>query len=189
MKSTILLLLLFHSTCLLGQAAFFTDDFETQDLSAWSSVDGNGNIGSAPYVHSGQCSFRATLPAAGGHVKLTEMFTASSSIYLQFFFYIDPAWTQTNSVDIAYIVGGEQVLLTKSSGKYLLGDNSGGQGTHYISVGIWHSLEMEWRRCGWMELKIFTQQTGPTVLISPAHILDLTMPGPQIPAERSISTM
>jgi hypothetical protein len=142
MKSTILLLLLFHSTCLLGQAAFFTDDFETQDLSAWSSVDGNGNIGSAPYVHSGQCSFRATLPAAGGHVKLTEMFTASSSIYLQFFFYIDPAWTQTNSVDIAYIVGGEQVLLTKSSGKYLLGDNSGGQGTHYISVGIWHSLQV-----------------------------------------------
>jgi hypothetical protein len=128
----------------------FYDDFETRDFSAWSCADQNnldifnngaGSI-STNQVHSGLYSFKSTLPASGGQSKLLENITSSTDVYTRFYFYVDNAWTQTSIVVLFAVGGGEQVWLRNNSGTLYLQDGDGRQGTHAISKGAWHSIEV-----------------------------------------------
>jgi hypothetical protein len=69
---------------------------------------------------------------------------SKTSVYVLFYFYIDSSWTSTNgtSVVISEVVGGDEVYLKNSSGSLILATHSGLTGTHNLSVGTWHSIQM-----------------------------------------------
>ncbi len=133
-----------------SSSILFFDDFETGDFSAWSGT-GSATTSDAVYlngeyaiststVHSGQYSFRATLPVSGGSVKLLENIPTSTALYARFYFYIDPAYTETNPVVI--YEGTTQLWLACSGGSFYLQDSNGNRGAIAVSKGAWHSVEV-----------------------------------------------
>lgn len=133
-----------------SQSTLFWDDFETQDFSAWSgatsstpnSINSGAGTVVATRAHSGLNSFKAVLPASGGQAKLLENITPQTNLYVRFYLYVDSGWAQGSMVVLCTIGGGEQVWLRTSGGSLYLQDGNGFQGTHAISTGMWHSIEI-----------------------------------------------
>ena len=132
-----------------AQTVIFQDDFETQDFSAWSyitagsplTISANGVISTAQ-VHSGLYSFAATLPATGNAVKTAQALSNLTEVYYQVWLYIDPAFTMTDALSVMSVTGGGQVMLRQSSGTIYLKTYAGVNGTHSLSKGAWHSIQL-----------------------------------------------
>ena len=138
--------------------ALLFDDFETKDFTGWGNVDVNDvtsiNSGavtiSSDIVHSGLYSCKTTLPASGNDAKLSLTISsfALSECYIGFYFYIDPAWNHTGTINLLGIQGNgnsASLLLYYSSGSYYLRDGNGTNGTHAVSLGSWHSVLIRYK--------------------------------------------
>jgi hypothetical protein len=143
------LLLLAAPIC--AETVIFQDDFETQDFSAWSGstagnpfiLNGGAGVITTTRAHSGFYSFAATLPATGNYVKAFAGLSNLGEVYYQFWFYVDPAWSQgTHGVAIMEISGGGEVILGPHLGGIYLLDANSNWGTHAVSTGVWHSLQI-----------------------------------------------
>ncbi len=134
-----------------SSSILFFDDFETGDLSAWSGTQVTTSTLNAAYengvfaiststVHSGEFSFKGTLPTPGGSSKLLAAVPTSTALYSRFYFYIDPAYTEINPVVI--YEGTTQIYLIYSAGSFYLQDGNGNRGVIAVSKGVWHSIEV-----------------------------------------------
>ena len=143
--------ILFIGSAASAQTVIFQDDFETKDLSAWDGITAGSplsnhgaTIVTSP-VHSGQYAMVSTLPQTGGYADVsTAIPSQSTAVYYLFYFYVDPAFTQTNgnAFLIASISGGEEVGLVNSGGHTFLGGYYNGTGTTVVTYGAWHSLQI-----------------------------------------------
>jgi hypothetical protein len=135
------------------QAPLFWDDFEVQDFSAWNNVDlsnidavsGGAGVVTSERAHSGRFSFRATLPAPGGKAKLSHAIPPQQNLYYSFFFFVDTGWTQGHGVYLAAVEHGASLILRSDGGCLSLQDRTGARGSHCITKGVWHSLEIHSR--------------------------------------------
>jgi hypothetical protein len=132
-----------------SQSTLFFDDFETQDFSAWSSITAGSpltvtgmSVVRGP-VHSGLYAVASTLPQPGGTASIATSIGSQTDVSALVYFYIDPAFTITNPVELAIVDGGTSVWLFKSGGSLYLEDPSHSlTGTHAISLGSWHSFQL-----------------------------------------------
>lgn len=142
-----------------GSQVLFTDDYETQDLVAWTTSITKQNTGDitaqSATVHSGAWAMQSSMSVTTGTTKAyaTHNFAASATgvpdVYIRFYLYIDPAWTQTSGasgdpqiVGIIGVTGSNRLLLRNTAGTWYLRDYYGGVGTTPVSKGVWHAIEM-----------------------------------------------
>jgi len=131
------------------EAPIFWDDFEVQDFSAWNGVEPNALAGGSGVVtseraHSGRFSFKA-MPARGANVKLSHGIPAQQNLYYRFFFLVDAGWVQGHNIFLAGMENGGKISLRSDGGCLSLQDRTGATGTHCITKGVWHSLEIHSR--------------------------------------------
>jgi hypothetical protein len=128
----------------------FWDDFETKDISAWGGSGTNNPYPTglatmtSSIVHSGNYALQETLTGSGGQAKLIHDFDPLNEVYARFYFYVDNNWTSANASQVLiFSIGGMSLSLSNRSGSLYLQSWDGSMlGTHSISKGAWHSIEI-----------------------------------------------
>jgi hypothetical protein len=130
----------------------FADGFESGDLSAWdgSTTATGDTIGaSTVQVNSGTYSVRGeTDTVADARAYITKDFAGETTIVVQAYFYLDPAFSVSGNAEILYFNEASQVLatlikpdMTLSVWNHVTSENYAGTTT--VTKGAWHVVEME----------------------------------------------
>ena len=158
---------LIAATCF-GQQIFpngytFYDDFETGGMDNWSGwASGayttppvgylglhsctNGTSGvTSTQPHSGNYSFQVTVNGGGASTNCLTYtnFATFNPVHFRFYFYLASGFTVASTgACITEISSSSECLNFAVSGSnILLNSSCGGNGTHNITKGVWHSVE------------------------------------------------
>ena len=154
----------------------FSDGFESGDLSAWdSSFTATGDtIGASTVeVNTGTYSVRGeTDSVADARAYITKDFTGETTIVVQAYIYLDPAFSVSGNTEILYFNEASQVLATEIKSDLTLSvwnqvASESYDGTTTITKGVWHVVQMEAVINGttsearlWLDGNLEVEQTG-----------------------------
>ena len=180
----------------------FADGFESGDLSAWdSSSTGTGDtIGASTVeVNTGTYSVRGeTDSVADASAYVTKDFAGETTVVVQAYIYLDPAFAITGNVEILYFNAASPVLatlikpdLTLQLWNQVAGENY--LGTTTITKGVWHVVEMEAVINGttsearlWLDGNLEVEQTGIDLGLNPITRLKAVRYWSQVDTEANI---
>jgi hypothetical protein len=155
---------------------FFSDGFESGDLSAWDgSTAGTGDsVGtSTDRVNTGTYSLKAEVDnVPNAQARVYKDFSGQTTISATAYIFLDPAFSISNNVEVLYFTTPGQILtahiksdMTLNLWNEFVGENYGTATT--ISTGEWHTLEMQAVVNGtssearlWFDGNLEIQQTG-----------------------------
>jgi hypothetical protein len=131
----------------------FSDGFESGDLSAWSnSTTGTGDsVGaSTDHANSGTYSLKGEVDnVATARARVHKDFAGQTTISATAYIFLDPAFATSNTVEVLYFTEpGQQILTAQIKDDMTLDLWNEVVGERYtstatISVGEWHTLEMQ----------------------------------------------
>lgn len=133
--------------------AFFSDGFESGDLSAWDgSATGTGDSVGASTDHAitGTYSLKGEVDnVSTARARVHKDFTGQTTIYATAYIFLDPAFATSNTVEVLYFTEpGQQILtaqikddMTLDLWNEIVGERYTSTAT--ITAGEWHTLEMQ----------------------------------------------
>jgi hypothetical protein len=131
----------------------FNDGFDSGDFSAWDgSTTGTGDSVGASTDHAvtGTYSLKADVDnVATARARVHKDFTGQTTISATAYIFLDPAFSTSNTVEVLYFTEpGQQILtaqikddMTLDLWNEIVGERYTSTAT--ISVGEWHTLEMQ----------------------------------------------
>jgi hypothetical protein len=131
---------------------FFSDGFESGDLSAWDgSTTGTGDSlgASTDRVNTGTYSLKAEVDnVPNAQARVFKDFSGQTTISATAYIFLDPAFSISNNVEVLYFTTPSQVLTAHIKSDMTLNLWNDFAVENYatattISVGEWHTLEMQ----------------------------------------------